>query len=100
MSMEDLEEKIVLWGEEKGILPNAPRLKQAEKSQEELEELFEGIHNDDIDEVRDAIGDIVVTLIMQTRLWDLTLHECIEAAYNEIVGRTGKMVDGTFVKDS
>ena len=29
----------------------------------------------------------------------LNLIECLESAYNVISKRTGKMVDGTFVKD-
>ena len=28
------------------------------------------------------------------------LEECLNAAWNEIKDRTGKMIDGTFVKDS
>ncbi|MBL5001779.1 hypothetical protein CUZ91_2862 [Enterococcus xinjiangensis] len=28
------------------------------------------------------------------------VQECLEMAYNEIKGRTGKMVDGVFVKSS
>jgi len=27
------------------------------------------------------------------------IEECIEAAYNEIKNRTGKMINGTFKKD-
>lgn len=31
--------------------------------------------------------------------YNFTLVECIEYAYNQIKGRTGKIIDGTFVKD-
>jgi hypothetical protein len=30
----------------------------------------------------------------------LTLEECLESAYNVISKRTGKMIDGQFVKDN
>lgn len=29
----------------------------------------------------------------------LTLEECVESAYNEIKNRTGKTINGTFIKD-
>ena len=29
----------------------------------------------------------------------LTIEECIDAAYTEILNRKGKMINGTFVKD-
>jgi len=94
-----LEKKIVEWGLEKGILPRPNALAQYSKTLEEVEELAIGIDREDIDEVRDAIGDIFVTLVMQAQAWDMTMQECVEAAYNDIKGRTGEMVDGVFVKN-
>ena len=32
--------------------------------------------------------------------WSLTVEECVQAAYDVIKSRTGKMVDGKFVKDN
>jgi len=40
-----------------------------------------------------------VTLTIQANLWGLSLTECLEEAYNKINVRTGRMVDGVFVKD-
>lgn len=94
------EDLIVKWGYDKGILPNPDKLKQASKTQEELLEMIEAINNNDREEVKDAIGDQIVTLIMQAQAWDLTILECIEAAYGVISKRTGKMVDGVFVRDN
>lgn len=99
LMMTHLETLIAEWGHAKGILPNPNKLKQAEKTQEELDEMVEAIYANDREAVKDAIGDQIVTLIMQCQAWDLGLVECMEAAYNEIVNRTGKMVDGQFVKD-
>ncbi|HCA4871926.1 TPA: hypothetical protein MW058_002733, partial [Enterococcus faecium] len=44
--------------------------------------------------------DVVVTLIILAMQNDMDLYECLNQAYNEIKGRTGKMVDGVFVKSS
>lgn len=94
-----LESMIIDWGYSKGILPNPVLLKQAEKTQEELDEMVEAIRENDREAVKDAIGDQIVTLIMQCQGWNLSLLECMEKAYSEIVNRQGKMVDGQFVKD-
>jgi NTP pyrophosphatase (non-canonical NTP hydrolase) len=99
MTLENLEKLIGEWGNMKGILPNPDPMAQWKKSAEELEELHEAIRCNDLDLARDAIGDIFVTLVMQSNYWNLTMLECVQAAYDEIKDRTGKMVDGQFVKD-
>jgi hypothetical protein len=40
-----------------------------------------------------------VVLILMARLADMSIEECLQHAYDIISKRTGKMVDGTFVKD-
>ena len=94
-----LEAKVSQWGFHKGILPNPDPKAQYSKTREEVIELLDAIEEDDMYEVKDAIGDIVVTLIMQTHAWDTNLEECLQQAYDTISKRTGKMVDGVFVKD-
>ena len=41
----------------------------------------------------------MVTLIIQAKMQDLSLEECLESAYNVITKRTGRMINGQFVKD-
>jgi NTP pyrophosphatase (non-canonical NTP hydrolase) len=100
VSLDKLELDIVAWGHEKGILPHPEAMKQYGKTLEEVEELGEAIRQNDIDEVKDAIGDIFVTLVMQCEAWDLTMQDCVQSAYDVIAKRTGKMVNGVFVKDA
>ena len=99
MQLDNLEQLIVQWGEEKGILPSPDPLAQFEKTKEEVEELKEAISLQDKPEVKDAIGDIFVTLVMQTKAWGLSMSECVEQAYSQIKDRKGKMVDGQFIKE-
>lgn len=87
------------WAEEKGILSKAWPLTQAIKTQEEVNELCYAILNNNRDEIKDAIGDIMVTLIIQCKMQGMDLQDCLESAYNVIKNRTGKMVGGVFVKD-
>lgn len=99
MSLDTLTDQILEWGIEKGILPYADPLSQLEKTEEEVSELRQAIYERNVPEVKDAIGDIFVTLIMQAEAWELTMDGCVQDAYDVIKGRTGKMVDGKFVKD-
>mgnify|MGYP003641318877 CR=1 FL=1 len=100
MSLDTLNDQILQWGTDKGILPWAEPLSQLEKTEEEVGELRQAIYEHNVDEVKDAIGDIYVTLTMQAEAWSLTVEECVQAAYDVIKSRTGKMVDGKFVKDN
>lgn len=95
----ELECLIEQWAEEKGILAKATPIKQAMKTQEELTELCNAILNEDREEIKDAIGDILVTLIIQAKMQGMTIEECLNAAYDVISKRTGQMINGQFVKD-
>jgi DNA-binding protein len=41
----------------------------------------------------------MVTLIIQAKMQNVSLEYCLKSAYNVISKRTGKMVNGQFVKD-
>jgi NTP pyrophosphatase (non-canonical NTP hydrolase) len=110
-----LSERVVRWADNKGILKKATPIAQMEKTEEEVFELKEAIYakenGNDVfwnekgfmvntdEEIKDAIGDITVTLIIQAELQNLSFAECLEAALEVIEKRTGKMIDGKFVKD-
>jgi len=95
----ELEACVQEWAKEKGIFDKATPLKQALKTQEELTELLNAIVDDDKLEIEDAIGDIMVTLIILAEMHEVTLEECLNGAYDIISKRTGKMINGQFVKD-
>ena len=95
----ELEAAVEQWAADKGILEKATPMAQSLKTMEECTELCTAINADDREEVIDAMGDIMVTLIIQAKMQGLKLEECLESAYNVIAKRTGKMVNGQFVKD-
>jgi len=95
----ELECAVESWAQEKGILDKATPMAQALKTLEETTELCTAINSNDRAEIIDAMGDIMVTLIIQAKMQGLKLEECLESAYNVISKRTGKMVNGQFVKD-
>ena len=100
MSYAEVEMKIVQWGEARGIVQDAAASSQAIKTMEELTELFDAINNKDLSAAMDAVGDIVVTLIMVCAVLDIDLVSCLKGAYNEIKDRKGYLTkEGIFVKE-
>ena len=96
-----LENHVEIWGYARGIVQNGTPLGQAKKTLEETNELIAAIALDDREEVIDAIGDILVTLIMQCAIQKVTLTECLEHAYEQIKDRKGYLnAEGIFVKES
>ena len=112
---QELEVKVIEWANDKGILNKSTSLNQAEKTIEELNELIEATTAQCLgkvefintkgklvnteEEIKDALGDILVTIIIGAELQGLKLEDCLESAYNVISKRTGKMVNGVFIKN-
>ena len=87
------------WADERGLYEKGDPKTQALKLVEEVGEISRAIIKDDFDEVIDGIGDSVVVLTNLAELMGVSIEECIASAYSVISKRTGKMVNGTFVKD-
>lgn len=114
------------WANAKGIYDKGDTKTQFLKLIEEVGELGKAILKNDINETKDAIGDIVVVLtnltelanndifineyyedvvgdggskMLMTESMDINIEDCINSAYEVIKNRTGKMQNGTFVKD-
>tara|TARA_R100000541_G_scaffold16463_1_gene26141 strand:- start:14 stop:775 length:762 start_codon:yes stop_codon:yes gene_type:complete len=88
------------WADERGIYDEGNPHTQYVKLMEEAGELAEGLLKQDDHETWDAIGDMVVVLTNLAHQTGMEIETCIDNAYNEISKRTGKMVNGTFVKDA
>lgn len=95
----ELEALVISWATQKGIFEKGTPIAQLRKTEEEVKELYYAIRENNKEEIIDALGDILVTIIIQAEMQGLKLTECLEIAYNVISKRTGKMVDGQFLKD-
>ena len=93
-------EKIRQWANERGLYDKGNATTQYIKLQEEAGELAKALLKNDQPEVIDAIGDIVVVLTNLAYMRGVHIESCISSAYDVISKRTGKMVNGTFVKDN
>lgn len=99
-TFEQLEAHVIDWAREKGILDKATPMAQGLKTLEEVTEMLNAIRTDDRDELIDAIGDVIVTVIIQSELNGLKTSECLQSAYDVISKRKGQMVNGVFVKEA
>ena len=92
-------DKIREWALTRGLYQQGDPMTQYVKLQEECGELAKALLKKDEPEVIDAVGDIIVVLTNLAHLKGYKIEDCIESAYNVIKKRTGKMSNGTFVKD-
>jgi len=97
---ENVYDLIRAWATEKGIYKSGDARTQYLKLMEEAGELAEAILKNDEPEVIDAIGDMVVVLTNLAKLRGHNIEDCITSAYDVIKSRQGKMVNGTFVKQT
>jgi len=87
------------WAMDRGLYDKGDIKTQTLKLMEEAGEICKATLKEDHDEVIDGIGDCVVVLTNLAYLNGVTIEDCIQAAYDVISKRTGKMVNGTFKKD-
>lgn len=92
-------DNIRTWAKERGIYDKGNSHTQYVKLQEEAGELAKALLKNDIPEIKDAIGDMIVVLTNLSELVGLKVEDCVDSAYKVISKRTGKMINGTFVKN-
>lgn len=124
MKFEELRDYTLLWARDKDLLHEENAEKQFMKF---IEEVFEfkteldayiyikndldaeydvmgEIYSDEhfyttFDNLELEMGDIFVTLIILAEQLNLDPVDCLEKAYKKIANRTGKTINGTFVKE-
>lgn len=100
-TLEEYEDLIIDWADERGILEHSTPAAQMLKCVSEMGELADAVAKGE--DIRDHVGDTIVTLILLTHLTDLDLNlqECLAFAWDEIKDRKGTMVPGgVFIKET
>lgn len=92
--------RVEKWAKQKEILTKATRLKQAEKTVEEANELLEAASKADFPAYTDALGDVLVTIIIGAKMANVDLLDCLEDVLDIIEKRKGSMINGQFVKEN
>ncbi len=96
--MEELVNKIAQWHRDRNLIDGSTDKDQYMKLIQEAGELSDNICKGK--DISDDIGDMMVVLINIATRNNLTITQCLTAAYNDIKDRKGKMIDGVFVKES
>ena len=97
--MNEIVNKIIDWGNRKGIIENGTVARQTEKLGEEVFELVRAIIDNDFDEFKNAIADCTVVLILLAKMNNIDFVENLEEVYEEINQREGVMKDGQFLRE-
>jgi NTP pyrophosphatase (non-canonical NTP hydrolase) len=107
MTLDQLTENIKAWGASKGITTKKKgkdatiqKYAQALKVEEEAGELSGAILKGDEAKEKDGIGDTFVTILLLAEIRGYSIEECVAAAWDEIKGRKGQMVEGSFIKEA
>ena len=111
----ELEKEANNWATEKGIFARGNPIAQAEKGIEEAHELKEsvfalennletyvnskGVKVNTREQIKDDIGDRLVTLLISAKFYHIDVLECLKGSIDVITKRKGKMINGSFVKD-
>jgi len=96
--VEELVNKIAQWHRDRNLIDGSTDKDQYMKLIQEAGELSDNICKGK--DISDDIGDMMVVLINIATRNNLTITQCLTAAYNDIKDRKGKMIDGVFVKES
>jgi NTP pyrophosphatase (non-canonical NTP hydrolase) len=93
------EREVIQWAQDRGLVTEINAKTQLLKSFEEMGEVARAVLKNNQEELVDGLGDVLVTLIILAEIKGVKLEECLESAYNVIKNRTGKTVNGTFIKN-
>jgi len=96
----DVEMNIVRWAEARKIIPNSNPQTQLLKAVSEMGELADATIKNNVEDIQDGVGDVMVCLIVYCALQDINLVNCMEIAYDVIKNRKGILLaNGVFVKE-
>lgn len=121
MNFKDLKDKVLSWADDKDLLHSKNMDRQFLKFIEEVFEFKTELdiwklykkfkHDENIEQdfsieeferwenLKLEMGDIFVTLIILCEQIGIDPVKCLEMAYEKIKGRSGKTINGTFVKE-
>ena len=98
-TLDQLVKQVEQWSKDKNLHNGNPD-RQALKFYEEAGEVGAALSRNKMDDLKDGIGDTVVTLIILAQQHGWSLQECLQYAYDEISQRKGRTINGTFIKES
>lgn len=98
--MTEKRKKVIDWANERNLIHEENAKTQFIKLIEEVGEMGKSLLKNNKEQLKDDFGDVQIVLIILAEQLGIDLDECLELAYNEIKDRKGKMIGGSFVKES
>ena len=99
-TMRVLIDKTLEWARVRGLLDNSGDERQVLKAMSEMGEFADEVLKGDKAKQTDELGDVIVTLILSGAKLGIDIEEALQVAYTKISNRTGKTINGVFVKDA
>lgn len=99
MNINEQVERIIFWGQSKGIIKKENSFKQFTKMTEETGEIASALFRDNQELLKDSIGDQFVTAVILAEQNSLEISDCIETALQVIEKRKTKTIDGKVLKE-
>lgn len=96
LEVPELTTLITKWHHDRNLVKGSTDKDQLAKLIQEVGELSDSLCKGE--SPIDDIGDCIVVLLNIAERHNLTLKDCMAHAYKDIMHRTGRMVDGVFVK--
>ena len=96
--MIELINNVLNWANDRNLIVGGCPKSQMLKCVSEVGELADNVNKQN--DIRDDIGDVLVTLIILAAQHNLNLSECLAVSYGDIKDRKGIMLDGVFIKDT
>ena len=101
LSWSELTSAVDEWAESRGIYNGSNPPAQLLKAVSEMGELCDAEVKGIVLDQQDAVGDVLVCLIIYCGMKNYDMRHCLELAYDEIKHRKGRMVaGGAFVKET
>lgn len=98
MTFEELQKEVLEWADNRGILESGDPKTQCLKFVSEAGELCDNIAKTNFYSARDDIGDVLVTIIILSKMTNNDPVACLAEALGVISRRKGVMTNGVFVK--
>lgn len=111
--MRTLINNVIQWANDRNIIDGSTPIKQLDKTSEEFNELQRAValytfaNNSGTissalfkNDIVDAYGDVLVTLIISAHQLGIDLEEALGSAWEEIKNRRGVLQNGKFVKEA
>lgn len=98
LDVKRLEREVVHWASQRDLYKNSSATDQLRYLKDEIDEALEAIEMGTLEEQAVELGDIIVFAINAMHILKLNLATCLFLAVHKIKDRTGKIINGKFVK--